>query len=337
MKAMILAAGFGTRLLPATKFYPKTCFPVLNRPIIIHIMDNLKRAGVKETVINLHHLSDKIKSVVESFKPKDMKVHFSYEEEILGTAGGIKKVENILCDDTFILYNGDIFSRVDLKAAVKFHKKNKSKATMIVKEGGHPSFIGLDNKFAIKRFPYGELKESKDYTLKTFFTGIHILEPGVFDYIPPDIPCGINSLAYPDMLKNGHNIYGYVTDAYWQDIGTPQDYIVTNFCQLDDKKVKEMKFKSSFSYGNDSSIIEPSLVGKGVVIERGCTIGPYAVIGNGCVIGKDCNISGSIIFDDVVIKRSSSVKNSIILEGCVIPAYNMIKRSVVTNYGRHVY
>ena len=337
MKAMILAAGFGTRLLPETKFYPKTCFPVLNKPIIIHIIDSLKEIGVNEVVINLHHLSDKIKSVVGSFKPEDMKVHFSYEKEILGTAGGIKKVEEILRDDTFVLHNGDIFSSVGLKDAVEFHKKNKSIATMIVKEGDHPSFIGLDDDFAITRFPYGALKKSKDYTLKTFFTGIHILEPDVFDYIPPGIPCGINSLAYRDMLKDGHNIYGYVTDAYWHDIGSPRDYLDTNFHQLDSDRKSKPPLKYSSMTERVFSVIEPSLISEDVVIKKGCNIGPYAVVGNGCIIGENCDISGSVIFDNAVIKRSSSVKDSIILDGCVISANKKIEKSIVTKDGMQKY
>jgi NDP-sugar pyrophosphorylase family protein len=309
MKAMILAAGFGTRLLPATKSLPKPCFPILNKPVIAYIIDNLKAAGVNEIVINLHHLGDKIKSALKSCKFEGVKIHYSFEKDILGTAGGIKKVQKLLDGGTFILHNGDIFSAIDLKGALRFHKEKGSEATMVVKEGEHSSFIGLDDDFKITRFPYGALKPHVGYKRKTYFTGIHILEPIVFDYIPGEGFYCINSNVYPDIMADGHSAYGYVTDAYWQDIGTPKDYLSANSYMLGGKDF---------------------LAGEGTVIEDGCTIGPNTVLGKGCLIGKNCKITDSVIFDDVVIKESVVIEDSIILDGCVIQANKHIKGQAVS-------
>jgi len=312
MKAMILAAGFGTRLLPATKFIPKPCFPVLNKPIILHIIESLKSAGVDEIVINLHHLGEKIKECVDASGIADLTIHYSYEEEILGTAGGIKKVQDILRDDTFILYNGDIFSQVHLGSAIQFHKESGSKATMIVKEGDHKSFIGLDGHGKIVRFPYGALKDSEDYSISTFFTGIHILEPIVFDYIPEDLFYCINSNVYPDILSDGHEAFGYVTDSFWHDIGTPVDFLSVNAAML-----------SGIEF----------MAGEGTVIDNQSRIGPDVIIGSRCTVRENCTVRGSVIFDDVELKSRSNINNAIILDGCVVASGTALNNVIVTKEG----
>jgi NDP-sugar pyrophosphorylase family protein len=314
MKAMILAAGFGTRLLPATMYVPKPCFPILNRPIIARIIDNVVKAGVSEIVINLHHLSDRVKEAVEADKPDGVTVHYSFERDILGTAGGIKKVEEILGDGPFILHNGDIFSAVDLKDAVRFHKESASKATMILKEGDHPAFIGLDADRKITRFPYGALSSSTDYSVKTYFTGIHILEPVVFDYIPAEKFYCINSDVYPKLIADGHPAYGYVTDAVWHDIGTPNDYLSVN---------RELLLGDDF------------LAGPGTRIGEGCVIGPNTVIGDGCVIGDNCSIQDSVLFDGVTVGDSALIRGSIILDGLSVQDGEKLLSVIITRDEHH--
>ena len=313
MRAMILSAGFGTRLRPATNHLPKPCFPILGKPLIVHIIEKLKNVGVHEIVINLHYLPDIVKETLEHHKVDGVTIHFSYEKDILGTAGGIKKVEHLLRGESFILHNGDIYSEVDLADAVRFHEQNSSAATMIVKvvdptAGDTSAFIGIDDKSKITRFPYGETA-SGDYARRALFTGIHILEPTVFDYIPDGIFYGINDRVYPDMLADGHKAYGYVTDAYWHDIGKPADYIALNARLLD----------------GDAHI------GSGTQIADGCTIGPNAVIGTDCVIESGCRVNNSVIFDGVKLEKSVVVTDSIILKNCKISALTEINNTIITD------
>lgn len=312
MKAMILAAGLGTRLLPATEYLPKPCFPILNIPLIVRIVEKLRGVGVSELVINLHHLPDIVEKLLEEYSVLDDTVHLSFEEEILGTAGGIKKVEHILKDDTFILHNGDIYSEADLKDALRFHNEKGSKATMVVTEcaegeGGVP-FIGLDDDGRITCFPYGALR-SGSYAKRTHFSGIHILDPVVFDYIPADKFYGINDRVYPDMLSDRHGIYGYVSKGYWHDIGNKNDYIKLNSRLLGGRGF---------------------LAGEGTTIAEGCEIGPNVVIGKGCVIESGCVISDSIVFDDVIVEGGAIVRDSIVLKGRKIAANSEIKDMIAT-------
>ncbi len=318
---MILAAGFGARLLPATNFLPKPCFRVLNVPIIVHIINSLKSAGVTDIVINLHHLGDAIEQVIHESDISGVKIHFSYEPKILGTAGGIKKAQDILGDDTFILHNGDIFSSIDLSDAVRFHKTKGAQATMVVKKGHHSAFIGLDSDGSVARFPYGRLSKNDGYKTMTYFTGIHILEPEIFDYIPDGVFYGINARAYPEMIADGHNIFGYMTDALWHDIGTPEDFLNVNF-ELLDQLYSSPGATTPYMTGGRSTGADdahaPVLIGENVTIMDGCEIGPYAIIGNGCVIHEGCRVTNCVIFDGVELKESSDVSNSIVLDGCTL-------------------
>ena len=134
MKAMVLAAGFGNRLQPLTSILPKPMFPVLGRPLLSHTFDILKSANITDIAVNVHHLPDYIIDYYENEKPPDLNLYFSREEKILGTAGGIKKMENFLKDDPFILINSDIISDINLNKVIDFHKVNNSKLTLVVRQ-----------------------------------------------------------------------------------------------------------------------------------------------------------------------------------------------------------
>jgi NDP-sugar pyrophosphorylase family protein len=134
VKAMVLAAGFGTRLQPLTRILPKPMFPVLGRPLLSHTFDLLRSANISEAVVNTHHLPDCITDCFANKKPSNLNLHFSHEEKILGTAGGIKKVQGFLGDGPFILINSDILTDIDLNRVIEFHKKNNTKLTHVDKQ-----------------------------------------------------------------------------------------------------------------------------------------------------------------------------------------------------------
>ncbi|MEC9423444.1 MAG: nucleotidyltransferase family protein, partial [Nitrospinota bacterium] len=134
MKAMILAAGFGNRLKPLTNDLPKPLFPVLNRPILEHTLQFLRSHRIQEVAINLHHKPEKIINYFGDGKKFKMDLHYSPEEKILGTAGGIKQLQDFFEDGSFGVINSDILTDVDLNDVLKFHKENKSKLTLVVRK-----------------------------------------------------------------------------------------------------------------------------------------------------------------------------------------------------------
>lgn len=226
MKAMVLAAGLGTRLRPITNNIPKPLIPVAGKPLIHYTLNLLKRHNIKEVMINLHYLADMIKKEVGDGSRFGIKVHYSYEPDILGTGGGIKKVEDFFSDGTFLVINADILVGLDLSDVVRFHQEKGAIATMVLRHDKDVDSYGaieIDRDSRIREF-LGKIDYQGPPLKKLMFTGIHVLEPEVLSYIPSNISCCINRTAYPEMIKKGERVYGYVMNGYWSDLGTPERY-----------------------------------------------------------------------------------------------------------------
>jgi NDP-sugar pyrophosphorylase family protein len=225
MKAMILAAGFGTRLRPLTNNTPKPLLPVGDRPLIHYNLMLLKKYGITEVAINLHYHGQKIRDVLKDGRELGMRILYSDEPEILGTGGGIKKVSHFLSDGTFLLINGDILADINLDKVVEFHRLKKAAATMVLREDPDTESYGkieLDAKNRIRRF-LGQPVWHGEKLAAYMFTGIHILEPRIFEFIPSQGFCPVTD-AYLSMLKTGERLFGYLMKSYWRDLGTPESY-----------------------------------------------------------------------------------------------------------------
>ncbi|MBI5747968.1 MAG: nucleotidyltransferase family protein [Nitrospinae bacterium] len=227
MKAIVLAAGYGERMRPLTNSIPKPLLPINGKPILHYTLQLLKKNGIFEIVINLHHLPDMIMEAFGDGSSFGMKIHYSYEKEILGTAGGIKAAERFLKDGTFLVINSDIIADIDIKKVLKFHKKKKTFVTMVLRHDPDVDRYGaieIDSDGRIRRFlgkpEYNGISPLK----KLMFTGIHIFEPEIFDEMPSKRYCGITEETYPKLINKNTPIYGYEFNGYWIDIGTPERY-----------------------------------------------------------------------------------------------------------------
>ncbi len=235
---MILAAGYGDRMRPLTNSMPKPLLPINNKPILHYTLQLLKKNGIFEIVINLHHLPDMIMNVFGDGSSLGMKIHYSYEKEILGTAGGIKAAEGFLKDGTFLVINSDIIVDIDIKKVVEFHEKKKAFVTMVLRhdtDADRYGAIEVDSDGRIRRFlginppQFPPLLKGGEGGLltplkKLMFTGIHIFEPEIFDEIPSKRYCGITEETYPKLMNKNTPIYGYEFNGYWIDMGTPERY-----------------------------------------------------------------------------------------------------------------
>jgi NDP-sugar pyrophosphorylase family protein len=213
MKAMVLAAGFGTRLQPLTRVLPKPMFPVLGRPLLSHTFDILESANITDVAVNVHHLPDFIINYFEKEKPPDLNLHFSREEKILGTAGGIKKMESFLEGGPFILMNSDIITDIKLDKVIDFHKKNNSKLTLVVRQDISPEqydSIEICKDGRIVHFVGASSMNIPGNTTRVMFTGIQIIEPEIFKRIPEGQFCGTTENIFPQMIQDEVPVYGYV-------------------------------------------------------------------------------------------------------------------------------
>jgi len=217
MKAFVLCAGLGTRLRPLTNILPKALLPVYGKPAILNIFNHLKTAGIKDIIINTHYLPQKFRPILGDGSKFNVNLNYSYEKNILDTGGGLKKVEYFLKDETFVMYNCDVVTKVDLKEMIYYHKKNKNFVTLLASKKHNPKALVLDGKNRIKSF----VSEGRgDYA----FCGIHIIEPMLFKFIKKIEKISIITI-YRNLLENKIPINVFcLNDVFWQEIGSMLSY-----------------------------------------------------------------------------------------------------------------
>lgn len=211
-KGMILAAGFGTRLKPITDEMPKALVEAGERPVIEYSIALLVKGGIKNIVINLHHLGDQIENYLGDGSEYGAKFVYSKEEKILGTAGGIKRALPLLGKQPFVVVNGDIITDLNLQNVIRRHFESESDATMVLRP-------------LVKGETYTPIKEEGGY-IKEFgsgnlmFTGVQIVDPKIFDRIEKDKYSNTVTDIYVPMLKERRSVSAYIHEGYWTEIGT---------------------------------------------------------------------------------------------------------------------
>ncbi|HET8580713.1 MAG TPA: NDP-sugar synthase [Nitrospiraceae bacterium] len=225
MRAMILAAGFGTRLRPLTDTLPKPLLPIAGAPLILWNLLLLQRHGITEVIINLHHLGHLIEKELGDGARFGMKLSYSREPVILGTGGGIKQAEPFFNGEPFVVLNGDTLMELDLRAVVTLHERWNALATMVLREDPEADRWGaveVDAQQRIVRIIGRGLSEI-GRTDKRMFAGVHVMHPRLLK----DVPRGRESSiidAYVNAIQRGEVILGYRMGGYWSDIGTPERY-----------------------------------------------------------------------------------------------------------------
>jgi NDP-sugar pyrophosphorylase family protein len=228
MKAMVLAAGQGTRLHPLTERIPKALVPVAGRPMIEYSLLLLKRYGIRDIIINLHHLGDQIESHLGDGAQLGLQITYSKEPELLDTGGGLLKAKPFLQGTTFIVINTDVLIDLSLNELIEFHVKKGAAATLVLRPDPLADQYGsmeIDSAGTIHRFlQTRSVLAPSGPTTKLMFTGLQVLEPRVFDYMEPED--GVRKFSttkdtYPRMLLHQESLFGFRFDGFWQDVGTP--------------------------------------------------------------------------------------------------------------------
>jgi len=229
MRAMILAAGKGTRLRPLTESVPKPLIEVAGRPMIAFPLQLLRDAGIKEVVINLHHLGDQIRQRLGDGSAYGVRITYSEENPILDTGGAIGAARRFLDGDTFVVLNADTVIDLRLMDVVEFHARHHAIATMVLRpdpDAARHDDIGIDGAHRIRRLlgqAYGDAADRDDEPMeRLMFPGVHVFEPRVFDYMPDGV-YSVTRDTYPRLLAAGEPVYGYVHRGYWRVLDTPED------------------------------------------------------------------------------------------------------------------
>jgi NDP-sugar pyrophosphorylase family protein len=229
MKAMVLAAGQGTRLRPLTDTQPKALVPVGGRPMIEYSLLLLRHYGIRDVVINLHHHGEQIEKRLADGSHLGLQISYSIEPELLDTGGGLLKAKPFLQNDTFIVINTDVLIDLHLDQLLQFHKTQKAAATLVLRPDRDADRYGsmdIDEEGRICRFlETSKPVQSSGAIRKLMFTGVQVLEPTVFDYMDTGTTAHKFSTTretYPRMLSDGQPLYGFCFDGFWQDLGTAE-------------------------------------------------------------------------------------------------------------------
>jgi mannose-1-phosphate guanylyltransferase len=322
MKAMILAAGKGTRVRPITYTIPKPLIPILQKPVMEFLLELLKHHGFKEVMVNVSHLAEEIESYFRDGQRFGVDIAYSFEGRIedgqligeaVGSAGGLRKIQdfNPFFDDTFIVLCGDALIDLDLSAAIKWHKEKGAIATIVTKtvpkeDVSSYGVVVTDESGKVKSF---QEKPSVEEALSTNInTGIYIFEPEVIGYIPPNQEYDIGSQLFPKLVEIGAPFYAVSMDFEWVDIGKVPDYwqairgVLTG--EIKNVKIPGMEVKPGVYTGLNVAVnwdkVEikgPVYIGGMTRIEDGAKIIGPAMIGPNCWVCSGATVDNSVIFE----------------------------------------
>ncbi|WP_234495861.1 sugar phosphate nucleotidyltransferase [Vibrio maritimus] len=337
MKGMILAAGKGTRVRPITQQIPKPMIPILGKPVMESMIELFAQHNITKIVINTSHLSEVIEDYFGDGHHFDVQLSYScegelkdgkFESQALGSAGGMKKIQEFsgFFDETFVVVCGDAWIDLDLKEAVRKHKKNGGIATIITKqvlddEVEKYGVVVTGDKGIVRSF---QEKPSKEEALSNQAnTGIYIFEPAIFDYIPVDQEFDIGSELFPKLVEQHVPFYAVEMNFQWLDVGNIKDIWGVTEDVLNGKvpgyRVPGTQIKAGVWLGINTSIdlkncmiVPPVVIGSGCHIEDGATIIGPALIGANCQVESGATVKHSLIFDYTKILKDVEVSEQTI-------------------------
>ena len=323
IKAVLMAGGFGTRIQPLTNSIPKPMLPVVNIPMMEHIVHKLRRSGITEIVVLLYFKPEVIR---EHFKDgSDFGVHITYvlPDEDYGTAGAVGFAREHL-DTTFMIVSGDLVTDFDFEEIIAFHRQKRSQLTITLTPVEDPLQFGVvitDETGRIERFlekpSWGEVFSD------TINSGIYIIEPEILSYIPFNTPYDFSKDLFPKLMEAGVPLWGCTLEGYWRDVGNPVSYRdvhedIFNGDVLYDlpglckhKKdltlcvAENVTLPASVTCRGTVIIAKDTIIGENVTLEN-CTIG------EGCVIGEGCRIENSVLWDRVKIGANAGLRHCVI-------------------------
>lgn len=305
MPAMVLAAGLGTRLRPLTHEIPKPMVPVLDRPVMAHILDLLERHSVDRVIANLHYFPDTIRGYFGDA------LQYRYEDELLGTAGGVRNCSDFFGSETFLVISGDALTDLDIDRLLARHRRSGGVATLAVKRVADTREYGVvlhDDDGRVSGFQ--EKPEPAEALSDLGNCGIYVLEPEIFDYFPPGDPVDWARDVFPALLANDVPFHIHELDEYWNDVGSLDELRQGTFDALQGAlhlAVEGERVEEGLILGDGSDLDGVALVEPPVWVGRDVKIGPHArlqgplVIGDGARIGESALLRGSIIFPGTTI------------------------------------
>jgi mannose-1-phosphate guanylyltransferase/phosphomannomutase len=321
VKAVIMAGGEGTRLRPLTSNMPKPMLPLVNRPMMEHIIELLREHGITEIVVTLAFMPNVIRNYFGDGSEFGVQMVYATEESPLGTAGSVRNAMAEL-DDTFLVISGDVLTDVDLGAIVDDHRESGATATIGLVRVENPLEYGIvitGDDGGIERFlekpTWGEVFSD------TINSGIYVLEPRVFDWIPEGVPVDFSSDVFPKLLQAGHRVTGSVAEGYWEDLGTLDAYVRAHKDILDERvRVTVPGFEVSpgvfvgegSDISPDAQLVGPAVIGENCLVDAGVRLGEYAVLGTGVRVRTEGELERCVIHDNAYLGERVKLRGTVV-------------------------
>jgi NDP-sugar pyrophosphorylase family protein len=351
MKAILLAGGQGTRLRPLTLQTPKPVVPIFDRPFLQYQIDRLRALPeVDEVVLSLNYQPERIEAVFGDGSASGVRLRYVVEPRPLGTGGAIKFAAGDTRGEPILVFNGDVFTSVDLAALLRLHRERRARATIVLTPVENPAAYGL-----VETEPDGRVRafvekpEPDAIRCNTINAGIYVLEPETLDRIPADTVFSIERGYFPSLIADHEPFIAHVSDGYWIDIGTPAKYRQAHADIMDGRFVAapfadragQSVVASDAAVDPGATIEAPCFIGAGARVAAGARIGTYSVIGAGCAIGEGAQIDGAILWPGTTVGAGARIGASLAGHGCRFDAAVEVgvdrvfgAGSIVTEYSR---
>ena len=328
MKAVILAGGFGTRIRPLTCLNPKPMLPLVNKPFMHNFISWIKSHEIKDIILSIGYLPKVFEKYFKNGESLGVNMSYVTEEKPLGTCGAVKNLEHLLENDSFMVFNGDVLSGINLSEMIKFHRDKKADITIALTPVVDPTSYGLvplDEDGRVEKFL--EKPSWDEITTNLINAGTYIIERKLLDLVPANENYSFERGLFPNALEIGYSIFGFVSNAYWLDLGTPEKYLQAHHDILNGRVGFDFMEKEIFNqvrvgentvYEKNSLLSGPLVIGGSTRIDETASISPLSVIGRNCFIGGGSTINGSVLFDGVTVGKNCIIKNSIISYNSVI-------------------
>jgi mannose-1-phosphate guanylyltransferase len=319
MQAVILVGGEGTRLRPLTSTVPKPVIPLVDRPMMVYMLEWLRSHGIDDVIMSCGFKATKVREVLGDGSQLGIRLRFVEEPDPRGTAGALKFAEELL-DARFLMLNGDVLTDIDLTAQIAQHERTGATGTLALVPVPDPSSYGLVRLREDSTVDEFLEKPSPDAVLDTnlISAGAYVLERSVLDLIAPDRKVSIEREVWPVLVDQG--LYGYVDgDAYWIDVGIPQRYLQATFDILEGNVrtgVAERLGNGCLAVDPSAQVagraIAPAIVGAGARIAEGASVGSLAVL------AADVSVGAGSVVERAVVLQGASVGEGCVLRDCIV-------------------
>ena len=292
MRAIVLSAGYGTRLWPLTEDRTKPAIPILGKPLVGYVAEYLAGYGIDEIVVNLHHRPESVRRALGDGSRFGVKLYYVEEPVILGTSGALDNTREFFERETFVAVNGKIITDIDLKAALETHRKTNAIATLVLLPNTHRERFSVVKTEGGHVKAFGGMPVDKG-SVPLMFTGIQILEPRIFEYVPRGVFSHSTTDVYPQAIANGEVVAAHVASGKWRELSTLRRYL--------DISVELLKEEGKSFVAGSQTVIAPS-----------ATI-TDSILWDDVEVGAGARVTRAILADDVKLKAGEIVENAVVV------------------------